>query len=94
MGQDVFSNSTYRSTFFGKSKSEGGFKIDKKFKEDDKKVNSHISKNSVNNNTEEPKKRIGKKAIRKIIRQLNENISSEEMELMIWVIFIKYNIRI
>ena len=85
MKQDDFCNSAYKSTnsAFAKSNS-GGFKVDKKFKEDEKKTNSLNTKISPNlNNVEEQKKRIGKKAIRKIIRLLNEEISPEEIQLMI-----------
>ncbi len=57
-------------------------KSDKKFKEDEVK-NNPISKN--NSVKDEPKKKIGVKAIRKIIRFLNQEISPEEMDLMIWV---------
>lgn len=74
MKKDIFTNTGYVSQ-------TKGFKIDKKFKEDDPK-NSKISASK-----EEPRKRIGKKAIRKIIRLLNEEISPEEIQLMIWVRF-------
>lgn len=78
MKKDVFTNKAYSSTT-----KFGSFKVDKKFKEEDPKGNSLNSKISANN--EEPRKRIGMKAIRKIIRQLNEEISPEEIQLMIWV---------
>jgi len=80
MKKDVFINTAYTSTT-----KFGGFKVDKKFKEDDQKGNSLNSKIS-SANVEEPRKRIGMKSIRKIIRQLNEEISPEEIQLMIWVI--------
>lgn len=88
MKKDVFNNKPYASTT-----KFGSFKVDKKFKEEDTKGNSLNSKISAS--SEEPRKRIGMKAIRKIIRQLEEEISPEEIQLMIWVNnFIKFNIKI
>lgn len=79
MKSSVFINTAYKS-----SMNFGNFKSDKKYKEDDNKSTHNVIK--VSGTTEDPKKKIGVKSIRKIIRQLNEKISPEEIQLMIWVI--------
>ena len=58
-------------------------KKEKKYKEDDKKFNSLSSKNNLDE--DEKKKKIGIKSIRKMLKILNQEISAEEIELMIWV---------
>ena len=83
MKMNTFTNTGYKSPIFP------GIKIEKKFKEDEPKNNSALMKNAPI--VEEPKKRIGIKAIRKIIRFLKQEISKEEVDLMIWVFFILKN---
>lgn len=82
MKLNSFNNTNYKSTIFSSTKPV------KKFKEDEPKNNSAMIKNAPA--VEEPKKKIGVKAIRKIIRFLKQEISMEEMDLMIWV-FICFN---
>jgi len=75
MKMNVFTNTNYKTKF-------GFKKVEKKFKEDESKNNSHTKNLPA---IEEPRKRIGVKSIRKIIRFLKQEISKEEMDLMIWV---------
>ena len=83
-------NTFYNQSFISATNSP--IKKTKKFKDDEPKNNSPLIKNSVA--VEEPQKKIGVKAIRKIIRFLKQEISREEMDLMIWVILHKINISI
>jgi len=76
MKMNTFNNSNYKSGILPPSKPE------KKFKEDEPKNNCTIK---IVPRIEEPKKKIGIKAIRKIIRFLKQEISVEEMDFMIWV---------
>lgn len=78
MKMNTFNNTNFKSRIFPPSKA------DKKFKEDEPRNNSGLIKNAPV--VEEPRKRIGVKAIRKIIRFLRQEISKEEMDLMIWVL--------
>ena len=59
------------------------YKNEKRFKDEDSKLNSI---NAKNQNEDDIKKKIGVKSIRKIIRYLKQEIPREEMELMIWVL--------
>jgi hypothetical protein len=77
MKVNSFNNTNFKSTIIS------SINADKKFKEDEPKNNSPMIKNAPA--VEEPKKKIGVKAIRKMIRFLKQEISKEEMDLMIWV---------
>ena len=56
-------------------------KKEKRYKEDEN------SKNSPNGNAvEDTCKRIGVKAVRKILKKLEQDVPKEEMHMMIWVI--------
>lgn len=81
MKMNIFKNNNYGAKKFSSPKKE------RKYKEDDSnsKINNVTPSSKASGIIEEPKKKVGVKAIRKIIRLLNQEISKEEMELMIWV---------
>jgi len=59
-------------------------KKEKRYKEDEN------SKNSSNGNTvDESCKKVGVKAVRKILKRLEQEVPKEEMHMMIWVLFNK-----
>ena len=60
-------------------------KVEKRYKEDDD------IKNAAGNTSENNNKKIGTKAIRKILKKLEQEVSKDEIQMMIWVnIYINY----
>jgi len=68
---------------FSGSPNSSPTKIEKRYKEDENNSNENIAN--------EKSKRIGVKAVRKILKKLEQEVPKEEIDLMVWVLILIFN---